>query len=147
MDVVLRKVTVEDMEDVHQLVIGLAIYENEPEAVTATLDDYKAAFEEGIFDAIVAILDSKIVGMVLYYMTFSTWKGKCMYLEDFYVVPEYRNMGIGQQLFQAYIDETKKAGAKQAKWQILDWNEPALGFYHKNEANKKKNLWNGKLYF
>lgn len=147
MNIQIRKATIHDMEDVRQLVIALAIYEKEPEAVIATTNDYKEAFEKGIFEVMVAVDGSKIIGMVLYYMTFSTWKGKCMYLEDFFVLPEYRKLGIGQQLFDAYIEATQRSGARMAKWQVLDWNESAHEFYRKNNAILETNWWNGKMHF
>ena len=147
MSIHLRKATLEDLKSILELVHSLAAYEKEPDAVTATIGDYHEAFQKGIFEAIVAVEKEKIIGMALYYMTFSTWKGKCMYLEDFYVQPEYRDKGIGQRLFDAYIEAAIKSGARQAKWQILDWNEPALAFYRKNKAVIETNWWNGKLYF
>ncbi len=147
MNIQLRKATFEDLNSILELVHGLAVYEKEPDAVVATIDDYHEAFQNGIFEAIVAVDQDNIIGMALYYMTFSTWKGKCMYLEDFYVLPEYRGSGIGQQLFYAYIEAAQRAGARMAKWQILDWNEPALAFYKKNDAVIETNWWNGKLYF
>jgi GNAT superfamily N-acetyltransferase len=96
---------------------------------------------------IVATIDHKVVGIAVFYMTFSTWKGKCLYLEDFYVQPAFRRDKIGQQLFDAYIVEAKDQGANMAKWQVLDWNETGLNFYHKNNAIIEKNWWNGKIFF
>ena len=92
-------------------------------------------------------MSGNIVGITVFYMTFSTWRGKCLYLEDFYVQPSYRKYGIGQKLFDAYLDEAKKRGALQTKWQVLDWNEPALNFYKKNNAVIEKEWWNGKIFF
>lgn len=142
-----RKAKKEDMPAVYDLVIELAVYEKEPEAVTSTIEDYYSSFEEGLIDVVVAELeDGKIVGMALYYMAFSTWKGKMMYLEDFYIQPEYRQDGIGQKLFEMFLEESKKRGAVLTKWQVLDWNTPAINFYDKNNAIIEKNWWNGKLF-
>ena len=80
-------------------------------------------------------------------MTFSTWKGRMMYLEDFVVNPEYRGQGIGQQLFDSFIAEAKAQDCNLVKWQVLDWNEPAVRFYERNKATIEKEWWNGKIVF
>ena len=92
-------------------------------------------------------MDGKIVGIIIYYMTYSTWKGKMLYLEDFVVNQQYRKLGIGQHLFDAFLKEAKDKGARLVKWQVLDWNEPALAFYKKNKAIIEKNWWNGCLLY
>jgi GNAT superfamily N-acetyltransferase len=147
MNLVIRKATSGDMPAIHALVVDLAIYEREPNAVKTSVSDFEHAFYQGIFDTFVATIDDRVIGMCLYYMTFSTWRGKCVYLEDFYVLPEFRRTGIGQQLFDRFIDESKKLGATMVKWQIIDFNDPALAFYRKNHATIETNWWNGKLFF
>jgi len=146
MDPIIRKATGKDLEDIYNLVKELAVYEKEPEAVTATLDDYQNDFEEGVFEAHIAEVEGKIVGTTIYYMTYSTWKGKMLYLEDFVVNQSYRKLGLGQLLFDAFLAEARLKGARLVKWQVLDWNEPALSFYRKNEAIIEKNWWNGKIF-
>ncbi len=135
------------MEAVYGLVCELAAYEKEPEAVTVDVGAYVEAFSQKLIDVTVADANGEIVGIALYYLTFSTWKGKCLFLEDFYVKPALRQAGIGKMLFDAYLEEAKKLGALQAKWQVLDWNQPALLFYAKYDAVIEKNWWNGKIYF
>ena len=144
---IIRKATKQDIAAIYNMVYELAVFEKEPEALKIAIKDYEEAFSEKLFDSIVAELDGKIIGIAVFYMTFSTWRGKCLYLEDFYVKPEFRKLGVGQKLFDAYITEAKSKGAKQAKWQVLDWNEVGLNFYSRNNAEIEKNWWNGKLYF
>ena len=144
---IIRKAELQDISSIYQLVHELAVYEKEPEALKIGIKEYQEAFAEGLIDSIVAEMDGKIVGITVFYMTFSTWRGKCLYLEDFYVQPQFRKYGIGQKLFDAYIAEAKSQGAKQTKWQVLDWNEIALKFYDKNNAVIEKNWWNGKIFF
>ena len=72
-----------DLPFILKLVKELAIYEKETEAVTADLHDYEDGFENNIFGLFVAEVNSEIVGCMLFYDTFSTWKGKMLYLEDF----------------------------------------------------------------
>ena len=143
----LRKAIINDMPAIRELVYELAVYEKAASEFVASLEDYNKNFEEGIFQAILAEVEGKIVGMVLYYPAYSTWKGKMMYLEDFVVLEEYRRYGVGSQLFDAFIEDAKIQGCKMVKWQVLDWNEPALAFYRKKHATIEKEWWNGKLIF
>jgi len=147
MEITLRKATPDDIPAIHELVRELAIYEKAEHEFTATLDDYYQDFEADIFDAHVAEADGEVVGMALYYMTYSTWKGRMFYLEDFVVKKAYRRFGIGQRLFDAFVQEAKRQKCRMAKWQVLDWNEPAIQFYKKNQAVIEDNWWNGKLFF
>lgn len=142
----IRPATRADMAAVHALVVELAVYEKQPEAVTATLADYEQNFDEKVFDAIVAELDGRVVGMALFFLEWSTWKGRMLWLEDFVVTESARRTGAGQLLFDAYLAEARRLGCKVAKWQVLDWNEPALRFYQKNGAIIERDWWNGKLF-
>ena len=84
--------------------------------------------------------------MVFYYLTYSTWKGRMLYLEDFVVLPDYRRFGIGQLLFDALLEVARNKRCKLVKWQVLDWNQPALNFYRKYDAIIEKEWWNGKIF-
>ncbi len=142
----IRQGTATDLPAVHELVRELAIFERaEPEFV-ATLDDYHRDFTDGVFEVIVAERQGHIVGMALYYLTYSTWKGRMLYLEDFVVREAERRLGIGQQLFDAFIARARALDCRLAKWQVLDWNEPAIQFYQKNGAIIETDWHNGKLY-
>ena len=146
MSVLIRKATTADLPAIHDLVRELAIYERAEDAFTATLADYAADFEAGIYEALVAEVQGEIRGMALYYMAYSTWKGRMLYLEDFVVRHTQRRSGLGQLLFEAFVAEAKKKGCRLIKWQVLDWNEPALAFYQKNDAIIEKEWWNGKIF-
>lgn len=143
----IRKAQRNDLQEVLNLVIELAVYENEPNAVTATLSDYQLGFDEDRIQIIVAEDKGKIVGMALYYLTFSTWRGKMMYLEDFVVTESYRRTGVGELIWNALIKDAKDQNCILLKWQVLDWNEPAIKFYEKHNATIEKEWWNGKIYF
>lgn len=142
--IIVKSAEIKDLPAIIGLVNELAVFENEPDAVTATLEEYEEAFKNNIFDALIAKNEDSIVGMAIFYMTFSTWKGKMLYLEDLYVKEASRRMGIGQQLFDEFLNQAKIKGAKLSKWQVLDWNTPAIKFYEKNGALLEKNWWNGK---
>lgn len=135
-----------DLGAIHHLVRELAIYEKAPEEFIATMAEYEQDFDDAVFEALVADVDGKVVGMMLYYLTFSTWKGKMLYLEDFVVLEAYRRYGIGQRLFDKLQLVARQKGCKLIKWQVLDWNEPAIRFYEKNNATIEKEWWNGKLF-
>lgn len=143
-----RKANENDLEGILGLVKDLAEYEKAPESVTANLESYKINFKKGIFDAIVADTgDGQIIGMTLYYMAWSTWKGKMLYLEDFVVKENVRGHGVGKLLFDALIAEAKRLDCVMMKWQVLDWNIPAIRFYEKYDTVFDKEWWNGKIYF
>lgn len=142
----IRCATKDDLPAIHNLVRQLAIFENAEEEFTATLEEYHLNFGEGRFEASVAEVDGKICGMALYYLTYSTWKGSMMHLEDFIVEEGYRSLGIGQLLFDETLLQAKAKGCKLLKWEVLDWNEGALRFYIKNKAIIEKEWWNGKIF-
>ncbi len=146
-NILIREATKDDLSQVFQLVKELALYEKAPKEVTATLLDYEEAFADDIFQALVATHDDKVVGIAVFYMTWSTWKGRMLYLEDFVVRKQFRKFGIGQKLFDAFIDRARELKCSLVKWQVLDWNEPAIAFYEKNHATIEKEWWNGKIVF
>ncbi len=146
MKITIRAANIDDMPQVHELVKELAIYEKAGHEVTTTAADYVNDFTEGLFEVLLATTEGEIVGIMLYYTTYSTWKGKMIYLEDFVVKKSYRELGVGQQLYDHFIDIVKGKGAKLAKWQVLDWNKPAINFYKKNNAHIEQNWWNVKVF-
>jgi GNAT superfamily N-acetyltransferase len=137
-----------DETQIFNLIYALAVYEKAPEQVTNTPQQLaRDLFEDKICSAIVAEEVNQIVGFSLYYISYSTWKGKCLYLEDFFVIPEMRKTGIGEQLFQKTVEIAKEMGVKRMDWQVLEWNEPALNFYRKQKAILDPEWINGRLFF
>lgn len=136
-----------DLPAIHELVRELAIYEKAEQEFVASLEDYQNDFDAGIFEVLLAEEEQEIMGMTLYYMTYSTWKGRMLYLEDFVIKENYRQQGLGQALFDAFLAKAKEKGCRLVKWQVLDWNEPAVKFYEKNNALIEKEWWNGKIIF
>ena len=142
----IRPATEADIPAIHALVCELAAYENEPEAVFTTPEEYLEDYRKGLFESQIAEMDGQVVGMILYFITYSSWKGKMLYLDDFVVNEPYRRYGVGQMLFDTFVEEGRRRGCRLVKWQVLDWNEPALRFYKKNEAIIETNWWNGKIF-
>jgi GNAT superfamily N-acetyltransferase len=137
----------EDLPAIHNLVRELAIYEKAEHEFTASLEEYRRDFEAGIFEALVAENSVDVVGMALFYMTYSTWKGRMLYLEDFVIRESHRRQGIGQLLFDGFLEQARRKECRLVKWQVLDWNQPALRFYEKYDATIEKEWWNGKIFF
>jgi GNAT superfamily N-acetyltransferase len=133
----IRKATKADMPAVHGLIRELASFEKAPDAVTNNVVDMiEDCFgTRPVFGCHVAELDGLIVGMAIYFIKYSTWKGKGLYLDDLIVTEKHRGKGIGRKLFDAYVQEAKAMGANQLHWQVLDWNTPAIEFYKKLGAN------------
>lgn len=136
MNINIRKAHKDDCEELLDMVRGLALYEKAPQEVTVTLDEFTdAGFGSApVWTAFVAEVNNKIEGFALYYVRFSTWKGRRMYLEDFYVNENLRGMGIGTLLFERILQEAREKEFNGVSWQVLDWNEPAINFYKKYSA-------------
>jgi GNAT superfamily N-acetyltransferase len=78
----------------------------------------------------VAEVDGAVVGMALWFLNFSTWRGAHgIYLEDLYVQPSQRGSGLGKALLTALAQECVDQGYARLEWSVLDWNAPAIGFY------------------
>ena len=134
---IIRKATRVDLPAVMDLIRELALFEKAPEQVTNTVAsmEHDGFGEHPVFGLQVAELDGIVVGMALYFVKYSTWKGKGLYLDDLVVTATHRGKGIGSKLFDAYLQEAKSSGAKQAHWQVLDWNTPAIRLYEKLKAS------------
>jgi GNAT superfamily N-acetyltransferase len=145
-ETIIRPATAADIPAIHGLMYELAVYENAPESVETSPAEYLADFEAGLFESMVAELDGKVVGMTLYFMTYSSWRGKMLYLDDFVISEPYRRFGIGQKLYDAFIEEGRRRGCRLVKWQVLDWNTPAIKFYEKNGAVLETDWWNCKKF-
>ncbi len=143
----IRIATKEDCPRILELIKELAEYERAPQEVTVTLEEFiTAGFEEQpVWKAFVIEVNDKIEGFALYYVRYSTWKGCRLYLEDIVVTEAMRGKGLGKLLFDELIRECKRMNFKGMTWQVLDWNEPALNFYRKYNANLDAEWINGSL--
>lgn len=141
MEIKIRKAVASDCERMMDLVRELAIFERAPDEVTVSLEHFiESGFSSNpIWYALVAEAASgsgeKIIGISLYYMRYSTWKGTRLYLEDLIVTEEFRGKGIGKKLFDETITEARRLGVSGMMWQVLDWNQPAIDFYKKYGAD------------
>ena len=131
MDIKIRQATKEDCPRMLELVKELAEYEKAPQEVTVDFDHFvESGFGANpVWWAWVAEADGIVEGFALYYIRYSTWKGQRMYLEDILVTDEMRGKGLGKLLLDKLIEVAKEKKYSGIVWQVLDWNEPAIGFY------------------
>jgi GNAT superfamily N-acetyltransferase len=129
---VIRAAEPSDVPVLLELVQELAVYEREPDAVVATEADLHVALfgDDPSAGCQVATVEGSVVGFALWYRTFSTWQGKPgLWLEDLFVRPEHRGSGLGRQLLVSLAQICVARGWPRFEWWVLDWNEPAQGFY------------------
>ena len=143
--ITIRKAQPEDAPSVFQLIQELAEYERAPlEVINSPEQMLRDGFPEtSWFGCIVAESQDQVIGMALWYLRYSTWKGVCMYLEDLYVRPAFRRQGTGEALFLSLKELAEKKNCRRLVWQVLDWNEPAIHFYEKLGSQFDKGWWNG----
>lgn len=132
MSTAIRRITPADLERAVQLVHELATYEKAPDECHLTVEQLSAALfgpAPALFGH-VATHDDKVVGVALWFLNFSTWRGTHgIYLEDLFVSPAHRGLGLGRDLLAALARECGERGFDRLEWSVLDWNEPAIGFY------------------
>lgn len=123
-----------DVADILAMVRELAEYERAADLAVASEDQ----FQQALFGAAPAVYGlvvegepgQPLLGFALYFLNFSTWLGKHgIYLEDLYIRPEHRGAGYGKRLLQSLARICLERGYGRLEWWVLDWNEPALGFY------------------
>jgi GNAT superfamily N-acetyltransferase len=172
MNINIRPAVKEDCPRLLELVQELATYERAPNEVTVTLEHFvESGFgNKPVWWAFVAEtspssngeeefrnmepspspsergLGGEVVGFALYYIRYSTWKGQAMYLEDILITNEWRGKGIGKLLFDRLIEEAKEKKFNRIIWQVLDWNEPAINFYKKYNADIDGSWLNCSIY-
>jgi ribosomal protein S18 acetylase RimI-like enzyme len=132
-----RKAVKEDCTSILDLVRELALYERAPEKVTVTLEHFiESGFgDQPLWWAYVCEQEGVMVGFALFYIRFSTWEGQRMYLEDLYIQDAHRRNGIGEALMNLLKADAKERNLNGIVWQVLEWNQLAIDFYNKLDAN------------
>ena len=132
MATLVRSATQADIPQILAFIRGLAAYEREPDAVTATEADL---LEHGFghnpfYFCLIAEHNGRPAGFAFYFFNYSTWVGRPgLYLEDLFVEPELRGLGIGKALLQRVAAIAVEKGCPRLQWEVLDWNTPAIDFY------------------
>ncbi len=127
----LEQATERDLPRIVRLIKELAEYEKLSHAVSATEDVLRRSlFEQRAAEVILAYDDDELAGFGVYFQTFSTFLGvPGMYLEDLYVVPQFRRRGLGRLLLGHLARLARDRGYGRLEWAVLDWNDPAIAFY------------------
>lgn len=136
----IRKAKPTDLQHILDLIVELAIFEKEPNAVEVTVDELMSS-GFGVhpdFTCFVAEINTKIVGIALVYTRFSTWKGRVLHLEDLIVSEAMRGQGIGSALLDQVVRFADELKVKRISWEVLDWNTPAIEFYEAKGADVKR---------
>ena len=135
----IRSARPEDVTAIHDMIVELAVYEREPDAVLATpadLHGHLFGTDPALFAHVVEDSEHGVVGFALWFLNYSTWLGKHgIYLEDLYVKPEHRGAGYGVALLSELARICVERGYGRLEWWVLDWNAPARGFYESLDAD------------
>ncbi|XP_068572295.1 diamine acetyltransferase 2b [Cebidichthys violaceus] len=139
MDFKVRAATKEDCKEISRMILELAVYEKMSDQVKITHEELErdGFCHHPFFECLVAEVPEEhkseegctIVGYALYFYTYSTWKGRSVYLEDLYVMPEFRGKGIGKGLLSKVAEVGKKMQCVRLQLSVLDWNTPSRDFY------------------
>jgi len=126
----IRQAKEADFPAILEMIKELALFEKAPEKVRNTVEQMRD--EKDFFKAFVAETDKgEIVGMALFFFAYYTWVGKSLYLDDLYVKEAYRGQGIGKALLEKVLEFARQNKCKRVRWQVLEWNTPAIEFYKK----------------
>lgn len=128
MNITIREIKADDFTGLISLFTEFATFEKTPEKMTNTVD--RMTVEQEFFNGFVALNDSEeIVGYVTHFFAYYTWIGKSLYMDDLYVKEEFRGHGIGTELINKVIEYAKTTNCQKVKWQVSEWNRPAIEFY------------------
>jgi len=140
----------DDVDVILQLIVDLATYEREAESVKATPELLlKNLFETPYAYALLGFAGTadspgKPLGLALYFFNYSTWTGKPgLYLEDLYVIPESRGLGLGKAFFAELGKIAQEKDCARIDWSVLKWNQPSIDFYEKTLGAKAMSEWMG----
>jgi GNAT superfamily N-acetyltransferase len=139
----IRAATAADAALILEFVRDLAIYEREPDAVKIGVDElrrdgFPASGEERYFECLIAEEDGEPAGIALFFPVYSTWRGRCLHLEDLFVRPQFRGRGVGKALLLRVAAIAVERGCARLFWHVLDWNKPAIEFYKSLGATELK---------
>ena len=129
----IRPATINDAALMLTFIRHLAEYEREPHAVIASEDDLR---RDGFgpdpkFRCVIAEWNNTPAGFAFFFYNYSTWRGRPgLYLEDLFVLPEMRGKGIGKALLKHMAAIAVREKCYGIRWMVLEWNQPALDFYH-----------------
>ena len=147
MSIKIRPGNAKDLPEVVKMIKELADYEKSLDQVQITEEILeKDGFgTHPYFWLLIAEKNGEIAGLAFYFIRYSTWKGKTLYLEDFIVKNEYRRQGIGTLVFEELQNIVREEELSGIVWQVLDWNDLAINFYKKLGATISNDWLDGSL--
>lgn len=133
MNYTIRPAAEVDFPSVLEIIKVLALFEKAPEKVTNSVEQMIA--EKDYFKCLVAVNDDEeIIAICLYFFAYYTWVGKSLYLDDLYVLEPYRKQGVATALLNKLFEIARNENCRRVRWQVLNWNEPAIQLYRKLDA-------------
>ena len=133
MKIIIRNATEADFPAIISMIRELAAFEKAPEKVTNSVEQMTR--EKDLFRCFVAETESKeIVGIALWFFAYYTWVGKSLYLDDLYVKEPFRKNRVGTALLRKIFEVASAEGCQRVRWQVLNWNRPAIEMYRKSGA-------------
>ncbi|MBV5283271.1 MAG: GNAT family N-acetyltransferase [Paludibacter sp.] len=134
MTVTIRKIEESDYLVLISLFKEFALFEKLPEKMTNSVEQMLR--EKEYLTGFVAVNDAdEILGYATYFFGYYTWIGKSLYMDDLYVRPNFRGAGVGTKLIKEVIAFAKAEKCKKLRWQVSEWNQPAIEFYKSLGAN------------
>jgi GNAT superfamily N-acetyltransferase len=134
MTVTIRKIEESDYLVLISLFKEFALFEKLPEKMTNSVEQMLR--EKEYLTGFVAVNDAdEILGYATYFFGYYTWIGKSLYMDDLYVRPNFRGAGVGTKLINEVIAFAKAEKCKKLRWQVSEWNQPAIDFYKSLGAN------------
>ncbi len=140
MTIEIRPAVPSDAAQILTFITELADYEKaRHEVIASVVDIERSLFSEGATaHGLICLRDGLPIGFAVFFFSYSTWLGSnCLYLEDLYINPEQRGGGAGKKLLRHLAKIACDNGCGRFEWSVLDWNEPAIGFYRHLGAGAK----------
>ncbi len=130
MNITIRPIQETDFTTIIELISEFAGFEKQADKMTNSASQMLE--EKEYFNGFVAVTDqNEIIGYTAYFFAYFTWVGKSLFMDDLFVTENYRQLGIGRQLLDAVINHARQENCKKVRWQVSNWNSPAMDFYQK----------------
>jgi diamine N-acetyltransferase len=132
MDIQIIPAEATHLPEVYRLMKEFAAFQRTPGKFK--ISEVQMLKDQDLFKCILAISGEKIIGVASYFFAYYSWTGKAIYLDDLFVIEEYRGMGVGTLLFDAIEEMAKKEHCTRLRWQVSNWNQKAIAFYRNRGA-------------